>query len=84
MGALGIDLETLQKEIESRFGKKGDEILEKNLYAAEKGYEMVDEGRIKKTKRRCCRRKKFRWMKPIRFWWGGVLPERPCWKRMIC
>jgi 2-oxoglutarate ferredoxin oxidoreductase subunit alpha len=44
IGALGIDLETLQKEIETRFAKKGDEILQKNLLAAEKGYEMADEG----------------------------------------
>jgi len=44
VGALGIDLETLQKEIKTRFAKKGDEILQKNLLAAEKGYEMADEG----------------------------------------
>jgi 2-oxoglutarate ferredoxin oxidoreductase subunit alpha len=44
IGALGIDLETLQKEIVIRFEKKGDEILQKNLLAAEKGYEMADEG----------------------------------------
>jgi 2-oxoglutarate ferredoxin oxidoreductase subunit alpha len=44
IGALGIDLETLQKEIESRFGQKGDEILGKNRLAAKKGYEMADEG----------------------------------------
>jgi 2-oxoglutarate ferredoxin oxidoreductase subunit alpha len=44
IGALGIDLETLQKEIENRFGQKEDEILIKNRLAAEKGYEMADEG----------------------------------------
>jgi 2-oxoglutarate ferredoxin oxidoreductase subunit alpha len=44
IGVLGIDLETLQTEIQSRFKKKGKEILEKNLSAAEKGYEMADEG----------------------------------------
>ena len=44
IGALGIDLETLQKEIESRFDQKGDEILGKNRLAAKKGYEMADEG----------------------------------------
>ncbi|MBW2469783.1 MAG: 2-oxoacid:acceptor oxidoreductase subunit alpha [Deltaproteobacteria bacterium] len=44
IGALGIDLATLQKEIESRFGQKGDEILEKNRLAAEKGYQLADEG----------------------------------------
>jgi 2-oxoglutarate ferredoxin oxidoreductase subunit alpha len=44
IGALGIDLKTLQKEIKNRFADKGDEILEKNRLAAEKGYEMADEG----------------------------------------
>ena len=44
IGALGIDLEALDKEIESRFGQKGDEILGKNRLAAKKGYEMADEG----------------------------------------
>jgi 2-oxoglutarate ferredoxin oxidoreductase subunit alpha len=43
IGALGIDLETLKKEIVIRFEKKGDDILQKNLSAAEKGYEMADE-----------------------------------------
>ena len=44
IGALGIELEALQIEIESRFSKKGEKILEKNLLAAEKGYELADEG----------------------------------------
>jgi 2-oxoglutarate ferredoxin oxidoreductase subunit alpha len=44
IGALGIELAALQKEIERRFGSKGEEILKKNLLAAEKGYEMADEG----------------------------------------
>jgi 2-oxoglutarate ferredoxin oxidoreductase subunit alpha len=44
IGVLGIDLETLQREIGSRFGQKGDEILGKNRLAAKTGYEMADEG----------------------------------------
>jgi 2-oxoglutarate ferredoxin oxidoreductase subunit alpha len=44
IGVLGIDLETLKKVVEKRFKPKGDEILKKNLSAAETGYEMADEG----------------------------------------
>jgi 2-oxoglutarate/2-oxoacid ferredoxin oxidoreductase subunit alpha len=44
IGALGIDLGTLKKVVEKRFKAKGDEIQKKNLSAAEKGYEMADEG----------------------------------------
>jgi 2-oxoglutarate ferredoxin oxidoreductase subunit alpha len=44
IGALGIDLEALKKVVEKRFKKKGDEILKKNISAAEKGYELADEG----------------------------------------
>jgi 2-oxoglutarate ferredoxin oxidoreductase subunit alpha len=44
IGALGIDLGTLKKVVEKRFKKKGAEILKKNISAAEKGYELADEG----------------------------------------
>ena len=44
IGALGIELETLKRVIEKRFKKKGDEILKKNLSAAEIGYGLADEG----------------------------------------
>lgn len=49
MGILSIDLEALQNHLKQHFSDKGDDIVEKNLQASAKGYEIGKEIALKQS-----------------------------------